>query len=148
MIAVTPRPHDLYTRPLRCKPDAQVHLAPTAPTAPTSIDIAIRAQLREKGRMTLAQIIECIGDRTATGKTAHTSRAAEALDGLVEIGAVDVRGRGAAARYSTMFGPDRDYDPEARERAKEAATSQRCAEMLDRERIRANQERLVKKARK
>ena len=141
MNATIPRPHDLYIRPLPIRSDAIIQ---SKPPSPTTTEIAIRSPLREKGRMTLAQIIDCIGDRTANGETAHTSRAAEALDRLVEIGAVDVRGRGAAARYSTMFGPNRDYDPEARERSKDAATTARCASMIDREKIRANQRRLLK----
>lgn len=141
MNVTIPRPHDLYIRPLPIRADTIIQVKPPSPT---TVEIAIRSQLREKGRMTLAQIVACIGDRTPTGATAHTSRAAEALERLVEIGAVDVRGKGPAARYSTMFGPNRDYDPEARERAREAATSERCASMIDREKIRANQRKRLK----
>lgn len=137
MNATIPRPHALYIRPMSARSDASPH---AAPPPSTSTEVAIRAHLREKGRMTLQQIIDCIGDRTASGETAHSSRAIEAMERLVDIGAVDLRN----GRYSTLFGPNRDYDPEARERAKEAATTARCAIMIDREKVKANQRRLLK----
>lgn len=133
MIATIPRPHALYISPLPMRHDAQIH---RRPPSPTSIDVAIRSHLREKGRMTKAQIIDCIGDRTSTGETSSTSHASEALERLVDIGAIEL----SKGRYSTMFGPNRDYNPEAHERAVEAATSARCAEMRTRE----NRRKLLK----
>lgn len=135
MIAPAPQIHNLYISPMECRPGF-IHTPMAVPPTPTSIDIAVRAQLKSKGRMTLSQIVESIGDRTSTGETSYRSGAVEALRRLVDIGAVDVHGRGANARYSTMFGPNRDYDPEARDKAIEAATSRRCAEMLSAEKVR------------